>query len=102
MPKLWRRQRIDAWRAERPPLITTRFTEALALAAPSDCALRRALLSNRSLAALKGGRAADALADAEAAAALSPDWAKGHWRRGRALAALGRCEPCWAAGLGGG
>lgn len=50
------------------------------------------LLGNRSLAALKLPTPdyAAALADAEAAVALAPTWAKGHVRRGEALEGLGR------------
>jgi tetratricopeptide (TPR) repeat protein len=47
-----------------------------------------ALHSNRSLALARARRYADALADADAAAALAPRWSKGHWRRGAALTGL--------------
>ncbi len=43
------------------------------------------------------GRAAEALADADAALALRPRWAKGHVRRGQALAALCRWDDAHAA-----
>jgi len=76
---------------QTPPLSTHRYTEALALCPPPDrTQQRRSLLSNRSRAALEAGRAADALSDADAAVGIAPNWAKGHWRRGRALGALGR------------
>lgn len=56
----------------------------------------RALLSNRSLAYLKAGRAAAAAEDAAAVVALAPGWQKGHWRLGKASAALGRwATVCW-------
>lgn len=51
----------------------------------------RVLLSNRSLAFLKAGRAAAAAEDAASVIALSPQWAKGHWRLGKALVELNRC-----------
>jgi hypothetical protein len=90
-----------------PPNPTPRYTEALSLAPASDAPGRRALLANRSAAALAAGRLHNALADADAAAALAPGWPKAHWRRGRALAALGRCGaawrgPGWDARTGGG
>jgi hypothetical protein len=52
----------------------------------------RALLSNRSLACLKAGKAAAAAEDAAAVVALAPGWHKGHWRLGKALSSLSRCE----------
>ncbi|GBF98648.1 hypothetical protein Rsub_11642 [Raphidocelis subcapitata] len=64
---------------------------------PDACSLRRALLANRSAAALAAGRAAAALSDADLAAAAAPLWPKAHWRRGRALAALGRWPEAAAA-----
>ena len=52
------------------------------------------LLGNRSLASLKLNPPdfSSALADAEAAVALAPTWAKGHVRRGEALEGLGRVD----------
>ena len=52
------------------------------------------LLGNRSLASLKLSPPdfSSALADAEAAVALAPTWAKGHVRRGEALEGLGRVD----------
>eukprot|EP00936_MAST-01D_sp_MAST-1D-sp1_P001724 g1724.t1 len=49
-------------------------------------------LANRSLALLKLGRAAEALADGEAAVRTLPTYAKAHYRVGKALAQLGRSE----------
>lgn len=50
----------------------------------------RLLLSNRSAALLRAGRAEAAREDAAAAAALAPGWSKAWWRLGRACAALQR------------
>ncbi|WIA40721.1 hypothetical protein OEZ86_004411 [Tetradesmus obliquus] len=77
-----------------------RYSAAMSLLAPSeDPALLRLLLSNRSAALLKAGRQQAALQDAAAAVRLAPGWAKGHWRRGRALAALHRWPEAVAAFL---
>ena len=60
----------------------------------SQCVAARdeTILANRSFVRLKLGRAADALADAEAALRLRPEWAKAHWRAAAALDALERFE----------
>ncbi|GLC59400.1 hypothetical protein PLESTB_001482100 [Pleodorina starrii] len=67
-----------------------------ALRAVPPCAaaglLRRALRANRSLAAIRSGRAAEALADAAVLTSEHPGWAKGHYRAGQALLALRRPE----------
>ncbi|KAF8055469.1 TTC28 [Scenedesmus sp. PABB004] len=74
------------------------YGEALdALGARRDPGAARVLLGNRSLAWLRAGRADAALADADAALALAPRWAKAHWRRGAALAALRRWRAALAA-----
>ena len=65
-----------------------RYTEALEL--HPDKAALHLLHANRSAAYCQGGRLEDALAAGDAAARLSPQWAKGHWRRGAALLALRR------------
>eukprot|EP00887_Chlorella_sp_A99_P005264 scaffold1.g5264.t1 len=65
-----------------------RYTDAIAVK-PDKQGLHL-LLGNRSLAYLKAGRHAEALADADAAAALAPQWHKVHWRRGAALLGLRR------------
>lgn len=65
-----------------------RYSEALEL--HPDKAALHLLHANRSAAYCQGGRPEDALADGDAAARLSPLWAKGHWRRGAALLALRR------------
>jgi translocation protein SEC72 len=68
-----------------------RYSAAIALLSPAeDPALLRLLLANRSAANLKAGRQQDALADAAAAVKSAPSWPKGHWRVGKALAALKR------------
>ena len=61
--------------------------------------------SNRSLALCRAGRFEEALADAERAAELRPQWVKAHWRRQAALRGLGRfreaigaLRAAWAAG----
>ncbi|KAF6244141.1 hypothetical protein COO60DRAFT_1467943 [Scenedesmus sp. NREL 46B-D3] len=72
-----------------------RYSAAISLLGPcKDAALLRLLLSKRSAAWLKAGRQQAALGDAAAAVRAAPGWAKAHWRRGRALAALRR----WATG----
>ncbi|KOB79182.1 Hsc70/Hsp90-organizing protein HOP [Operophtera brumata] len=50
------------------------------------------LFSNRSAAHAKAGSYAAALKDAEHTIAINPGWAKGHSRKGSALAYLGRYE----------
>jgi hypothetical protein len=68
-----------------------RYSAAITLlGASEDPALLRLLLSNRSAAHLKAGRQQSALEDGDAVVRLAPGWAKGHWRKGRALAALQR------------
>ena len=49
-----------------------------------------AVRGNRALALSRGGRHAEALAEADRAAELRPDWVKAHWRRHAALHGLGR------------
>jgi len=51
-----------------------------------------AVLSNRAACFLKLGQAGKALEDADKCIALSPDFVKGHFRRGIALIALERFE----------
>lgn len=70
------------------PCNLRRYTDAIAVK-PDKQGLHL-LLGNRSLAYLKAGRHAEALADADAAAALAPQWHKAHWRRGAALLGLRR------------
>ena len=55
------------------------------------------LWGNRSAAALKLGKSADALADAETCIDLKPDWARGWQRKAYALQALGRKEEALVA-----
>jgi len=50
------------------------------------------ITSNRSHAYFKAGKLEDALEDAERTIALKPDWGKGYFRRGMALASLGNME----------
>lgn len=50
------------------------------------------ITSNRSHAYFKAGKLEDALADAERTIALKPDWGKGYFRKGMALASLGNME----------
>jgi hypothetical protein len=69
-------------------LLAVRFCAAAAVFSaltPLYCCARHH--SNRSAALLKLGKARQALADADAAIALRPDWEKGHYRRGVALEA---------------
>ena len=63
----------------------THFTAAIA-ADPSNAVL----FSNRSGARVAPRASEEALADAERATALRPDWAKGFSRKGAALYGLGR------------
>lgn len=49
-------------------------------------------LSNRSAAYLAAGEFVNALVDADAVIAIKRPWVKGHFRRGKALAAMGRLE----------
>jgi stress-induced-phosphoprotein 1 len=61
------------------------------------------LFANRAAALTKLGRFEEALADADAASARRPDWAKTHFRRGAALFGLKRFHDAVAAydaGLG--
>ena len=62
----------------RPHWLLTRIAATVALLAAR---------SNRSAAFLKLGKARQALADADVAVTLRPDWEKGHFRRGAALEA---------------
>lgn len=55
------------------------------------------LYSNRAAALTKLGRFADALSDADKAAARRPDWAKAHFRRATALLGLARYADALAA-----
>ncbi len=55
------------------------------------------ILGNRSLLHMKLGDAQAALADAELALALRPDWAKGYLRRGAALKVMGKHEEAFKA-----
>ena len=50
------------------------------------------ITSNRSHAYFKAGKLKEALEDAERTIALKPDWGKGYFRRGMALASLGNME----------
>jgi hypothetical protein len=86
--------------ASLQPLELCRYSAAIALlGASEDPALLRLLLSNRSAAQLEAGRQLAALDDAAAAVKLAPGWAKGHWRRGRSLAALQRYVGGWQSCL---
>jgi translocation protein SEC72 len=49
-------------------------------------------LSNRSAAYMSAGEFVNALVDADAVIAIKRPWVKGHFRRGKALAAMGRLE----------
>lgn len=49
-------------------------------------------LSNRSAAYMSAGEYVNALVDADAVILIKRPWVKGHFRRGKALAALGRLE----------
>lgn len=48
------------------------------------------MLSNRSAAYLEGGDFVSALTDAEAVIQIKRPWSKGHFRKAKALVALGR------------
>ena len=75
------------------------YTDALLLIAPDDDAVLR---SNRSASHARLGQYSAALADADAAAALRPEWPKGHGRRGAALHGLGdlgAAEAAYTEGL---
>lgn len=72
-----------------------RYSEAVK--AGPDKELRARLLSNRAMAYSKGGRHADALADAEEAARLAPAWDKPCMRQGTALLGLQRLPEAIAA-----
>lgn len=72
------------------------YGEALALA-PATHPARPRMLANRALAFTKAGRYSDALEDADAVVAAAPDWDKGHWRRGTALAGVHRAPDAVAA-----
>ena len=50
------------------------------------------ITSNRSHAFFKAGKLEDALEDADRTIALKPDWGKGYFRKGMALASLGNME----------
>merc|ERR1719234_123786 len=50
------------------------------------------ITSNRSHAFFKAGKLEDALEDAERTIVLKPDWGKGYFRKGMALASLGNME----------
>lgn len=65
------------------------FTKALKTA-PVESPLHAALLANRCAALLKLNKHAKALADADACIEHHPEYAKGHYRRGETLQALGR------------
>lgn len=65
-------------------------TSQPALVSASRASDLRSLLSNRSLAHMKAGKAAAAAADAAAAINLGPCWHKAHWRLAKALGVLGR------------
>ena len=81
------KQRSKSTLLKKGIVLLLRYTEVLELG-PDRAELPR-LHANRSLAYLRAGRHADALADAGAALAAAPNWAKAHWRRGAALRALG-------------
>ncbi|KAK9866397.1 hypothetical protein WJX84_007801 [Apatococcus fuscideae] len=68
-----------------------------AIKAEPDRELMSRVLSNRALAYSKGGRHADALADAQQAATLAPTWDKPWWRQGSALLGLQRTPEAIAA-----
>ena len=57
-----------------------------------DAEIDSVILSNRSACHLTLGHAKEALADAQRAAKVRPDWPKAHWRVGRALEAMGDAE----------
>ena len=67
-----------------------RYGDALEALPAGPSPLRAKLLSNRSAALTAAGRCEEALADARAAAAAAPSWAKPRWRAARALAGLRR------------
>ena len=50
------------------------------------------ITSNRSHAFFKAGKVEEALEDAERTISLKPDWGKGYFRKGMALASLGNME----------
>lgn len=69
------------------------YTRALELAArDGDTGIAHMVHANRSAAQCRLGDYAAALADADAAVALAPDWPRGHQRRGAALLRLGRAR----------
>ncbi|PRW32888.1 tRNA pseudouridine synthase [Chlorella sorokiniana] len=82
-----KRLRNSLFREGKFPEAAAKYAEALEQD-PEDAAL----YSNRSAARLKAGQAADALADAQAAIMLRPDWDKAHFRLGCALEQLGQLD----------
>jgi len=73
------------------------MSEAAPLLSPvAQCLLLLLVLScahsNRSVSQLSLGKAQEALADAEQACELRPDWEKGHFRRAAALEAQGQLK----------
>lgn len=69
-----------------------KYSEAFSLS-PDD----HLLTSNRSNAYFKAGRLEEALADADRTVGAKPDWGKGYFRRGMALAAMGQPEDALVA-----
>lgn len=80
---------------EEAEALYSRAVEVNALADPLR--VQHVLLANRSAARCAMGRAADALADAEACVALDAGYAKGHFRQAQALAKLQRPAEARAA-----
>ncbi|GAB4817977.1 hypothetical protein N2152v2_005023 [Parachlorella kessleri] len=78
----------EALKAENYREAWERYSEAIML--QPDKPTLRTLHSNRSLAYCKARRFGEALADADVAQALAPEWSKAHWRRGAALLGLRR------------
>ena len=72
-----------------------RYSEALKAGPHKELMAR--LLSNRAMAYSKGGRHADALADAEEAVRLAPTWDKPCMRQGTAFLGLQRLPEAIAA-----
>ena len=70
----------------------TKYTAAFLLS-PRD----HLVTSNRSHALLTAGRLDEALEDADRTVSAKPDWGKGYFRRGMALAAMGDTEDALVA-----
>ena len=81
-----------AFKARRPEEALLLYSRAL-----EHDAANHALLGNRSAVNEMLGRGKDALSDAEAAISNKPDWAKGFFRKGKALRLLKRHRESTAA-----